>query len=152
MWNTRPEHWRNMSVVGGFIMINATITYNHHGEAMLSSWPVWLWKWLFVTIPVVVTEFRRNSDYSPTPSPSPLAIPAAAEKPPLPVHWSNSDNSCLSCWADYPQNNLLLSVAFGKSDSFPLFPSSMAVLAQQHIPLYKSDHPSLRNGVHRGAW
>lgn len=129
MWNTRPEHWRNMSAVGGFIMINATTTYNHHGEAMLSSWPVWLWKWLFVTIPVVVTVFRRNSDCSPTPSPSPLAIPAAAEKPPFPST-GVTDNSCLSCWADNPQNNLLLSVAFGKSDSF----SSLSFLCGRLSP------------------
>lgn len=100
------------------------ITYNHHGEATFISWPMQLSKCLFVTIPAVVTYFSRNSNFSPTLPPSPLTIPVIAQKPP--VRWSSSDNSRLSCRADYPPKQLAPGSGLSgleRMTSFPLFPS-----------------------------
>lgn len=71
-----------------------------------------------------MTEFSRNSNFSPTLPPHPLTIPVDARKPP--VLWSNSDNSRLSCRADYPPKQLALGSGLSGSErmtSFPLLPS-----------------------------
>lgn len=90
----------------------------------------------------------------------PLTIQVRAQKPP--ILWSNLNNSCLSCWADYPPTTTCSRVWpqwLGKNDSFSSLSFLQAFLspwAEHCVPWWDKQkwcvfisHKGMAN---RGTW